>query len=195
VVVGRVEFGRSSLGEAVRLSDLRRTMASANDAQAPAPNRPAQSNRLLPSQRKSWCAMTCFDVARLMRRPLGRMLRDELFSALNRPRIAECSPPIPTPMMTRKIAKLQKLHDVAVSRTPASCHRRHHGDGDAAVRDIVWPIRGKRLLGHGCALRVRPPVHRRPQPNDERRKDVSCRVSLLWATGRAAWPELSGSHG
>jgi hypothetical protein len=33
--------------------------------------------------------------------------------------MAAYSPPIPMPVMTRKIAKLQKLHDVAVSRTPA----------------------------------------------------------------------------
>ena len=36
----------------------------------------------------------------------------------------------------------------------------------------------------GCALRVRPSVHRRPQPNDERQKDGSGGVSLLGATRR-----------
>jgi MFS_1 like family len=40
------------------------------------------------------------------------------------------------------------------------------------------------VLGHCCALRVRPPVHRRPQPDDEHRKDDSRRVRMLWATRR-----------
>jgi PPP family 3-phenylpropionic acid transporter len=78
-----------------------------------------------------------------------------------------------------------RLHRALGSREPRGhCpgdlrhrrHRRHHGDGDTSVRDIVRPIRGKRLLGHGYALRVRPPLHRRPQPNDERPKDGSCRL-------------------